>query len=108
MREGFRMSEGFYCKPAPGERIETRLTVTPDRSAAIHGVVLDPEGAPLSCALVLLFLAEESPGSQTLLAEAQTDAEGHFAFGCLEGDVLYRIKVFQQGRKVRVLELRAE
>jgi len=102
------MSEGFYCKPALGERIETRLTVTPDTSAAIHGVVLDPEGVPLSCALVLLFLVEENPGAQTLLAQAQTDAEGHFAFGCLEGDVLYRIKVFQQGRRVRVLEVGVE
>ena len=94
----------FYCKPAPGERIETALTVAPDISSAIHGVVTTPSGAPLGGALVLLFRVEEDVSS--LIAQCTTDADGHFAFGSLEGDLLYRIKVFQQGRRVRTLTLR--
>ena len=95
----------FYCKPAPGERIETRLQIAPDRAAAIHGVVTDPSGAPIAHALVLLFRAEEEPNALQLQAQTTTDPEGHFAFGALEGDVRYRIKLFPQGGSVRVLEL---
>jgi len=98
----------FYCKPTPGERIVTTLRITPDRSAAIHGVVSDPEDAPIPAALALLFQAEEATGKEVLIAQSTTDAEGHFAFGGLEGDVLYRVKVFQQGTKVRELELRCD
>ena len=95
----------FYCKPAKGERIETRLQLPPDTSAAIHGTVLDLEGAPMPGALVLLFRIDEEEDRPVLLAQAATDPEGHFAFGGLEGDRLYRIKVFQQNTKVRTLEL---
>jgi len=95
----------FYCKPAKGERIETRLQITPDLSAAIHGVVLDPEGGPVAAAFVLLFRVEEE-ATPLLLAQSATDRDGHFVFGGLEGDTLYRIKVFQQNWSVRTLELR--
>ena len=98
----------FYCKPAPGERIETKLQIAPDPSAAIHGVVLDTEGAPISAALVLLFRVDEEQSAEVLSAQAATDSEGHFAFGGLTGDVLYRVKVFQRGGKVRALEVRGE
>jgi len=103
------MSEAnFYCKPAPGERIDTRLQLAPDTAAAIYGVVSDPAGAPIPAALALLFRVEEDPATHTLLAQAATDAEGHFAFGGLESDVLYRIKLFPQGGTTRTLEWRAE
>ena len=98
----------FYCKPAPGERIAAALQIAPDPSAAIHGVVSDPEGAPIAAALALLFRAEEEDGKEVLIAQSTTDAEGHFAFWGLAGDALYRIKVFQQGAKVRELELRCD
>jgi len=94
----------FYCKPAPGERIETALTVSPDTSSAIHGVLTDPEGAPLPATLVLLFQTEED-APPVLIAQIATDAEGHFAFGGLMGDTLYQIKIFQQNTRVRTLEL---
>jgi len=95
----------FFCKPAKGERIETRLQITPDSAAAIHGVATEPDGAPITAALVLLFRVEEESMALTLQSQAATDADGHFAFGGLEGDVLYRIKIFPQGGTVRVLEL---
>jgi len=94
----------FYCKPACGERIETKLQITPDTSAAIHGVVSDTAGTAVPAALVLLFRVEEEQ-AHTLIAQAATDSEGHFAFGGLEGDVLYRVKLFRQGAAVRTLEV---
>ena len=94
----------FYCKPAPGERIETALSISPDTSSAIHGVLTDPEGVPLPAVLVLLFrTAEDTP--PVLIAQIVTDAEGHFAFGGLVGDTLYQIKIFQQNTRMRTLEL---
>ncbi|MCL2368578.1 MAG: carboxypeptidase-like regulatory domain-containing protein [Oscillospiraceae bacterium] len=92
----------FYCKPAKGEQINTHLTLTPDDSAAIYGRVSDGAENPIPGALVLLFR------EGALLAQAVTDGEGHFAFGALMGDVLYRIKVFQQNTRVRELELSSE
>ena len=94
----------FYCKPARGERIETKLQIPTDRTAAIHGVLLDLEGTAVSAALVLLFRVEED-GIHVPIAQTAPDSEGHFAFGGLEGDVLYRIKVFRQGGSVRALDV---
>ena len=94
----------FYCKPAQGERIETVLTVPLDTSSAIHGVLTDPDGIPMSAVLVLLFqTTEDAPPS--LIAQVTTDSDGHFAFGGLLGDTLYQIKIFQQNTRVRTLEL---
>ena len=94
----------FYCKPAPGERIETALTLIPDTSCAIHGVIRDPDDASLPAVLVLLFRQEEAT-PPVLIAQVMTDADGHFAFGGLSGDTLYQIKVFTQNTRVRTLEL---
>ena len=98
----------FCCKPARGERVETRLQIETDTAAVICGVVSDLAGVPISGALVLLFRVEaraDGDGAPPLLAQGVTDSDGHFAFGGLEGDVLYRVKVFPQGGTVRVLEL---
>lgn len=96
----------FYCKPAPGERIETALTIPPDTSAAIHGVLTDPEGVPLPAVLVLLFRMQDD-ASPVLIAQITTDADGHFAFGGLLGDTLYQIKLFRQHTCARTLEFRS-
>ena len=94
----------FYCKPASGERIETALTIPPDTSSAIHGVLTDPDGLPMPMVLVLLFQTlDDAPPS--LIAQVMSDADGHFAFGGLLGDTLYQIKLFQQNTRVRTLEL---
>ena len=96
----------FYCKPAPGERIETALTIPPDTSAVIHGVLTDPDGVPLSSVLVLLFRVEEE-APPVLIAQITTDADGHFAFGGLLGDTLYQVKLFPHNTRMRTLEFRA-
>ena len=94
----------FYCKPAPGERIETAFSITSDTSSAIHGVVTDQDGAALVSVLVLLFRIEDD-APPVLIAQCTTDRDGHFAFGGLLGDVLYRVKVFEQNKRVRELTL---
>jgi len=94
----------FYCKPAEGERIETALTISPDTSSAIHGVLTDPDGLPMSAVLVLLFQTAED-ALPSLVAQVMSDADGHFAFGGLRGDTLYQIKLFQQNTRVRTLDL---
>ena len=82
----------FYCKPKKDQRIEATFQVERDQSALIHGVVRNPGGHPVADALLLLFSDEKK---DIPLSHARTDSEGHFAFWNLEGDVLYRIKVFQ-------------
>jgi len=94
----------FYCKPAPGERIETTLQIAPDTSSAICGTVTDLDKNPLPGVLAVLFRIEDDH-KPILLAQISTDADGQFAFGSLDGNTLYRIKVFQQGKNVRELEL---
>lgn len=100
----------FYCKPAPGERIDTQLQLAPDDKSAIHGAVLDLERAPLSGALVLLFQVQSDtePRGRHLIAQCVTDSEGHFAFGGLWGDRLYQVKIFLQNTNVRTLVLSGE
>ena len=98
----------FYCKPAHAERIETKLHIAPDTTAAIHGTVFHTDGTPVSSALALLFRVDEDTKAHTPLAQTTTDADGQFAFGMLTGDVLYRVKIFRQGTRVRVLEIRGD
>jgi len=94
----------FYCKPACGELIETILRLEPDKSAAIHGIVLDPADNPVPGASVLLFRTGEAQGESALIAKTSTDPAGHFVFGPLEGDVLYQVRAFRNDTVVRVLE----
>jgi len=94
----------FYCKPACGELIETTLRLEPDKSAAIHGIVLDPADSPVPGASILLFRIDETQNESALIAKACTDAEGHFVFGSLKGDVLYQIRAFRNDTAIRVLE----
>ena len=93
----------FYCKPKKGQRIETTLQVEREQSAVIHGVLKDPTGEPIVSALLLLFCIEEH--ADTPIAQAYSDPDGHFAFWGLEGDRLYRVKLFQQNTEVRELSL---
>ena len=95
----------FYCKPAPGERVETTLQVRKDLTSVIHGVISTSDHIPLTEALVLLFREEEGALHPVLVGQVTTDEEGHFAFWNLQGDILYQIKIFQQGKQVRTLEV---
>jgi len=95
----------FHCKPAPGERIETRLVTTPDPAACVFGQVTDPAGTPLAGALVVLLRIETDTPGGVPVAQMLTDPDGHFAFGGLDGGVLYRVKVFCCNGRARVVEV---
>lgn len=107
-REGDKaLSEGakFYFRPTKGEQIEAVVSIEPDLSAAILGTVLDKQGIPVDSALVLLF----RHGDEKKLIDRQvSDDEGHFFFGPIEGDVLYRIKIYKNHIKIRELEIITE
>lgn len=97
----------FYFRPLPGEQVQTDFTPAQETRAAICGRVLDPAGAPVEDAVVLLF----QPGEKdclTLISRFVTDGDGHFIFGPLEGGTLYLIKVFRDDVKLRELEIRTE
>jgi protocatechuate 3,4-dioxygenase beta subunit len=95
----------FYVKPAPGEPVETAVSLERDLSAAVSGTVISSGGAPVGEALVLLFRAGEE---KTLIGSQLTDDEGQFFFGPIEGDVLYQIKIYKNTVKVRELEVIAD
>ena len=101
------MSSGakFYFKPAEGEHIGTAVTLEKEKAAAICGTVKDKNGNCVGGALVLLFFAEKE---KKLIDRQFTDDDGQFYFGPIEGDVLYKIKVYKNDVKVRELEIVAE
>ena len=95
----------FYFKPADGEHIDTVVTLEKEKAAAICGTIKDRGGNCVCGALVLLFIAENE---KKLIDRQFTDDEGQFYFGPIEGNVLYKIKVYKNDVKVRELEIVAE
>ncbi len=90
----------FFVKPAPGERVETTLSLPPEHRALLLGTVLSgTEPAPELP--VLLFDAE----THRPLMQAYTDEDGCFALGPLEPERLYCVSVCQCGTAVRTLEI---
>jgi protocatechuate 3,4-dioxygenase beta subunit len=94
----------FYFRPLPGEQISTEIAPSEEPHAAICGRVLDRKGAPVTGAIVLLFLPEQDD-AMTLISRFVTDEDGHFIFGPLKGGTLYLIKVFKNDIKLRELEI---
>jgi hypothetical protein len=95
----------FYIKPAEGEHIETTVKIEQEKAAAVCGTVRDKGGAAVEGALVLLF---RSAQDKKLVDRQITDEEGQFAFGPIEGNVLYLIRVYKNSVKIRELEIVAE
>ncbi len=96
------MVSKFYFRPAAGEHIETVVPMEPESYAAVCGRVTDARSRPLPEVLLLLYTAGEEP---RLLGRTVTDEEGQFAFGPLEAEKLYLIKVFKNNVKLRELEI---
>lgn len=103
------MSENskFYIKPAPGEQIKTRIIMNSSAKSSIYASVVDNEDKPIKGALVLLFRVGEDEVKPDLISNCYTDDEGQFVFGNLEGNILYKIKVFKENTKIRELEIKA-
>ncbi len=91
----------FYVKPAPGERVETELTLPSAQEAAILGSVRTADGTPAAACTVLLY----ADGDTVPLKQAFTDAEGRFCFGPLAGDQLYIINIYHDHTRIRTLEI---
>ena len=97
--------QGFYFRPAKGEQVRTTLYPEAEDRGAICGRVVDDAGAPVQDALALLFRTDEA-GGYTLLGSACTDSAGYFAFGPLEPETLYYIKLTRPSLQLRELEQR--
>ena len=91
----------FYVKPAPGERVETELTVPDEAASCILGTVRSPTGDPAGGCAVLLYGEDEAEP----LAQAFTDAQGRFCFGPIPGDRLYIINIYRDSARIRTLEI---
>lgn len=97
--------QGFYFRPAKGEQVRTTLYPAEENRGAVCGRVVDESGSPVQDALALLFRTDGA-GEYSLLSGACTDSAGYFAFGPLEPDTLYYIKLTTNALHLRELELR--
>ena len=93
----------FYFRPAKGEQVRTTLYPETEDRGALCARVVDASGAPVPDALALLFRADDTGGFK-LLGSACTDAAGFVAFGPLEPETLYYIKLIGGGLQTRELE----
>ena len=98
----------FYVKTSAGEQIDTTVHMDPDTRCAICGTVLDPKGAPISDALLILFKTGSEPDPPVPVSQFFTDSDGQFMFGPLESNALYLIKIFKNSIKLRELEIRTD
>lgn len=97
--------ESFYVKPAANERIETVVHIQPDRRPALLGTVVGADHKPVEAALVAVYRSGGADAPDTPVGSLYTDALGQFAFGPLEPDRLYQVRVFKSSENVRSLEL---
>lgn len=97
--------ESFCVKPAANERIETVVHIHPDRRPALLGTVLDARHRPVEDALVAVYRSGGAEAPDTPVGSLYTDELGQFAFGPLEPDQLYQVRVFKSSDNVRSLEL---
>ncbi len=94
----------FYCKPAYGEHVDAAIRLEPEARCALRGRLTDSRGQPVAGALALLYQAAE-PDMEKLLFQTFTDGAGQFFFGPLQPDVLYLVRLYQGGLRLRELEL---
>jgi|GEM_PF-396089 len=96
--------QGFYFRPAKGEQVRVTVHPAPEARGAVCARVVDGAGAPAEDVLAMLFRVEEA-GEYRLLGAACTDSAGYFAFGPLEADALYYIKLGGGSLRMREIEL---
>lgn len=96
--------QSFYVKPAANELVETTVHIQPDPRPALVGTVLS-EKRPVQDALVAIYLSGGQDAPDQPVGSLYTDELGHFAFGPLEPQKLYQVRVFKAGPAARSLEL---
>ena len=90
----------FYLKSAPGERVETELTLPPDAGGVVTGVVTRSGGEPAVSAVVV---AAESETGQPV-CHCVTDSQGFFVLGPLTPS-LYDIRVYDGAAPIRAVKI---
>lgn len=96
--------QSFYVKPAANELVETTVHIQPDPRPALLGTVLAGK-KPVSDALVAVYLSGGPDAPDQPVGSLYTDELGHFAFGPLEPQKLYQVRVFKASGAARNLEL---
>lgn len=96
--------ESFCVKPNAHERIETVVHLQTDPRPALLGTVLNEYGKPVCDALVTIYRSGCAKNNDIPIGTLYTDTLGRFAFGPLEPDNLYQVKVFKYDEKTRILE----
>ena len=96
--------QSFYVKPAANELVETTVHIQPDPRPALLGTVLSGR-KPVQDALVAIYLSGGSDAPDQPVGSLYTDELGHFAFGPLEPQKLYQVRVFKASPSPRNREL---
>lgn len=96
--------ETFCIKANEHERIETKVHLMKEIRPAILGTVLNENGKPQSDALVIIYRSGKASQDDKPIATVYTDQLGRFAFGPLEPNHLYEVKVFKFEDNSRFLE----
>ncbi len=86
--------------PAPGERVETTLTLPEPETASFFARLLRIDGSPAPGVLALLFDAQ----SDALLEQAVSDEGGRICFGPLAAGRLYTVRLHLAQPTTRILE----
>lgn len=97
--------ETFYVKPANNELIETVVHIKPDPRPALLGSVVDADGKPVAAALVAVYESGGGSAPDAPVGSLYTDEFGQFAFGPLEPEKLYLVRVYKNSKRFRILEL---
>lgn len=98
------MNYSFCVKPNAHERIETTIHLQSDHRPALIGTVLNDTGKPVENALITIYKSGCAKGDDTTIGTVYTDNLGRFAFGPLEPNHLYEVKVFKYDEHSRILE----
>lgn len=98
------MNYSFCVKPNEHERIETTIHLQADHRPALIGTVLNETGKPVEDALITIYKSGCASKDDTTIGTVYTDNLGRFAFGPLEPNHLYEVKVFKYDENSRILE----
>ena len=90
----------FYLKAAPGERVETDLTLPPEAGGVVTGVVSRSSGEPAAAAVVVATACETGQS----VCHCVADAQGFFVLGPL-APALYNIHVYDGAVPVRAVQI---
>ena len=90
----------FYIKTAPGERVETELTLPPDAGGVVTGIISRSGGEPAAAAVVVAVACETGQP----MCHCVADSQGFFVLGPLP-PALYDIHVYDGAAPIRAVKI---